>query len=221
MSHHRGFTCLQTEAQQLLSGLPSSPSSSLVVEDTYVGTSLPQLEHCHTNFSVAADGKELTVKTCSQTSFSASWWKSLAGIKSAAATSLGCKVVSADRVSQQLRVKTDQNVTCKDVNMAAVQAAMKISLPRTLSRYQNKGMQLELVKDEQTLGNIGPLWVFKDLDFKVDKKAGVAKVASISLFSPIDSKIYPGNRYCKPLSPAYVLQWMMTDSIPKRGDTKR
>lgn len=205
-------------AQQLLSGIPSASTSSLIVSDTYIGTSLPQLEHCHTNFSVSQDGEKLAVKTCSQTSFSASWWKSLAGIKSAAATSLGCKVVSADRVAQQLKIKTNQNVTCKDVNMAAVAAAAKVALPRTLSRFEAKGMQLQLMDDEQTLGNIGPLWVFKDLDFKVDKKAGVAKIASPSLFSSVESKIYPGNRYCKLLSPAYVLQWMMTDSIPKRGD---
>jgi len=200
-------------AQVMISGLTQADAPRLNVQNNvYVGESLPTLEHCHTNYSVDASTKTMSVKTCSQCSYKSSFFKPS---KSAAAYSLGCKMVSTDRVEQQLHVNTTGK-TCMDVNVAAFALAQKYALDTTKARYQKKGKQMTFLPDK--FKTIGPVWVLSDLD--INTKGDVAKVTSIALNSPVTSKIFPGNHYCKLLSPAYALQWMMTDSLPKRGDKK-
>ena len=42
------------------------------------------------------------------------------------------------------------------------------------------------------------------------------KVSSSALYSASDSKIFPGNFYCKLLSPAKVVEWIQTTGLTKR-----
>jgi len=78
--------------------------------------------------------------------------------------------------------------------------------------------------DEQTPSNIGPYWVFveklseKIQQKKVDEDDKSTTYNSLSatspiLFSPITSKVYPGNHYCKLQSPMRLLEWVMTGSL--------
>lgn len=60
-------------------------------------------------------------------------------------------------------------------------------------------------------GNIGPLWVSKKLKLTVNNTC--MAVESLMDYTGLDSKIYPGVHYCKLLSPARVVEWIMTDSI--------
>ena len=70
------------------------------------------------------------------------------------------------------------------------------------------------LEDTETYNDIGPLWVFNNT-LALKETATCMSVSSASLKTKIDGKIYPGNTYCKFLSPARALDWMMTDSIRK------
>merc|ERR1711924_496039 len=124
-----------------------------------------------------------------------------------------CKMLSGDRLAQQLNVSSyDKDVTCSSVNEWAVELAEMMAFSSTLDRYKKSGRGWCFLKDVPTFQSIGPLWVFKDALALKDNSTCMS-VASPILKTTIDGKIYPGNHCCKFLSPARVLDWMMTDSL--------
>merc|ERR1712013_692483 len=64
--------------------------------------------------------------------------------------------------------------------------------------------------DSSVLGNVGPLWLHSSIQLTETKDC--LQVTSSGLLSTISSWIFPGNHYCKLLSPAAAMDWMMTDS---------
>merc|ERR1712070_747021 len=106
----------------------------------------------------------------------------------------------------------DAHVDCSAGNKYAVSVAESIALGTTLARYRRSGRGWCFLPDVPTFSNIGPVWVFKDA-LALKENATCMTVASPVLKTAIDGKIYPGNHYCKYLSPARVLDWMMTDSL--------
>ena len=82
----------------------------------------------------------------------------------------------------------------------------------TLVRYQKVGRPLFLEDDAHVFGDIGPLFIEEHLRI-VDNGTGLV-VTSLALGpQPLDSKIFPGVHYCKLLSPARVVDYMMTDAL--------
>jgi len=196
-------------AQHIIAGLSKEDDVLLRVRDGFHVDS-SNLEHCHPNSTVAADG--LAVNSCSH----ADYYIDVANTGSiTAASEIACKMLSSDRVAQQLKTKAkDPKVPCQEGNRHAVQVAEAIAHKRTLDRLRQIGRGWCFEEDTPTLGNVGPLWVFHDaLSFK--ENATCMAVSSPVLKTEIDGKIYPGNHYCKFLSPARVLDWMMTDGIKK------
>lgn len=124
--------------------------------------------------------------------------------------SVDCKMVDATRVAQQLKVSTNSSVECADINRAAIMVARKLLPAKSLKRYEAKGRGFCFLKDTQVFWNIGPLWVQSEIALNETKEC--LQVTSTSLPSPISSPIFPGNHYCKLLSPSAALDWMMTDS---------
>merc|ERR1711862_424690 len=85
----------------------------------------------------------------------------------------------------------------------------------TLARYSKAGKKLCFLEDKQTTGDIGPVWVFTDA-LKLTETDDCMQVQSPVLKTEIDGRIFPGSHYCKMLSPARVLDWMMTDGLKKK-----
>jgi len=198
------------QAQHLIAGLAPEDDARLSVEDGFHGSS-SHLEHCHPNWT-AADTK-LTVHTCSHTDY----YADISNTGSiTAASEIACKMLSTERISQQMNVTAvDPTVDCRAGNKKAVEIAESLAAPSTLKRYKSQGRGWCFLEDSETFQDIGPLWVFKDT-LALTENATCMSVSSASLKTKIDGKIYPGNTYCKFLSPARVLDWMMTDSI-KQG----
>jgi hypothetical protein len=195
------------EAQHIVAGLSKTDEAKLTVLDGFHASS-PNLEHCHPNWTLADD--HLQVLSCSH----ADYYPDVANTGSiSAASEIACKLLSSDRIAAQLGVKAaEPNVDCRAGNRRAVEIAEKLAAPSTLKRFKKSGRGWCFEEDVATLGNVGPLWVFKDkLSLKETSKC--MSVTSPLLKTGLDSKIYPGNHYCKFLSPARVLDWMMTDGL--------
>ena len=203
-----GSSSFCAEAQKRISGLSAADVARVTVQDGF-HVSSPNLEHCHPNWTIPAAG-HLSVDSCSHTDYYADVDNTG---EITAASEIACKMLSGDRVAQQLNVTTyDKTVTCGSVNEWAVQLAEHMAFSSTLERYKKSGRGWCFLADVPTFQNIGPLWVFKDA-LALKDNATCMTVASPILKTTIDGKIYPGNHYCKFLSPARVLDWMMTDSL--------
>jgi len=200
-------------AQHIVAGLLKEDDVRLHVRDGFHVDS-SNLEHCHPNWTVSAEG--LAVNSCSH----ADYYLDVANTGSiTAASEIACKMLSSDRVAQQLKTKAeDPKVPCKDGNRYSVELAETLAAKRTLERFKRIGRGWCFAEDSPTLGNVGPLWVFHDA-LTLNENATCMAVSSPVLKTEIDGKIYPGNHYCKFLSPARVLDWMMTDGIKKFSAT--
>lgn len=196
--------------QHVLAGLSGADDNRVNVTDGF-HISPSNLEHCHPNWTFSSG--RLMVRTCSHTDY----YPDIGNTGSiTAASQIACKLLTGSRVAQQLNT-TAQQVDCREGNKYAVRVAEALAAPSTLERYRRKGRGWCFLDDEPVPGNIGPVWVFSS-SLKLESNATCMAVASASLRSEIDSSIYPGNHYCKLLSPARVLDWMMTDSLkPAEG----
>jgi len=199
-----GPWCL--EAQKQIVGLSAADSSKLKVEPCkLITTGLHDFEHQHTTYKTESDGR-LEV-TC----FTAVEQPGSSIDKSQYATkSVDCKMVDATRVAEQLHVVTNSSVECADINRVAFETAKKLVPAKSLKRFEEKGRGICFMPDYSVFSNIGPLWVKSDVKLTETKEC--LQVSSSKLDSPITSWIFPGNHYCKLLSPSAAMDWIMTDS---------
>lgn len=205
------------KAQRLISGLAAADDARLAINDGF-HISSPNLEHCHPNWTHTGTGGKFTglsVDCCSHTDY----YTDVDNTGSiTAASEIACKMLSSARVAQQLNVTAaDPNRDCSFVNRQAVEIATSMAAPSTLARFKAQGKGWCFLPDVPTFESIGPVWVFKDA-LALKENATCMTVASPVLKTTLDGKIYPGNHYCKFLSPARVLDWMMTDGV--KGNKK-
>ena len=139
----------------------------------------------------------------------------------AGAADVACKMVSCDRVAQQLGAaghfpEKRPNVTCAALNALAAARALALlraHWPPAVARWTRQGRPFAFQPDAATYA--GPQWVFlSGLAFKATKTA--VQVTSPRLYSSIASPIFPGNMYCKVLSPAKAIEWIQTDGLTER-----
>mmetsp|Transcript_111015 Transcript_111015/g.313052 ORF Transcript_111015/g.313052 Transcript_111015/m.313052 type:complete len:528 (-) Transcript_111015:62-1645(-) len=203
-----GSSSFCADAQHVVAGLSTADDARLQVLDGF-HVSSSNLEHCHPNYT-AADGGGLLVHSCSH----ADYYSDLANTgEITAASEIACKMLSSDRVAEQLKTTAaDPNVPCSAGNQKAVAIAEALAPQRTLERFKRIGRGWCFEDDRPTLANVGPVWVFYDA-LKLEDNATCMAVSSPVLKTEIDGYVYPGNHYCKFLSPARVLDWMMTDSL--------
>jgi len=199
------------EAQHIVAGLSKKDDQRLSVEDGFHVKS-SNLEHCHPNWTAAAG--TLKVHSCSHTDY----YADVANTGSiTAASEIACKLLSSDRVAEQMNTTAERpKVDCREINRRAVELAESIAAPSTIQRYKKSGRGWCFLDDEPVTGSIGPVWVFYS-ELTLKSNATCMAVTSPVLKTELDGKIYPGNHYCKVLSPARVLDWMMTDSLKKEG----
>lgn len=196
-------------AQRTLAGLDYKDDQRLEVLDGF-HISSPNLEHCHPNWTVeeGSDEVRLLVRSCSHTNYYADL--SNTG-KFTAALEIGCKLLAATRIEQQLKVKAAQNhLPCSEMNKMAVHLAERLALSSTLKRYQATGRKWCFLPDSPSVA--GPVWVFHDR-LQLHENNSCMSVQSPAMLTDVNAEIYPGIHYCKVLSPARALDWMMTDSL--------
>lgn len=135
-------------------------------------------------------------------------------------------MASADRVAQQLKLADgtyNDTLTCMDVNKLAYATAIEYlkttdAGKNTLDRFEKRGRPICFAPDYDAFGNIGPLWVSDAMTIEDDKTNNCLSVASLKLGpQALNSMIFPGVHYCKLLSPARAIDYMMIDALKNKS----
>jgi len=191
-------------AQLQLSGVSTTDQAKITLIDNYADG---DFAFEHTRVKYVPDSGKLTLNISSHLSPYIDVMNTGTFI---AAKEIGCKLVNFDRVAQQLKTAVvSKTAQCRDVNEKALNTALGLAPNRSLSRYKSRGRGVCFVDDEQQL--IGPVFIFTRL--KLTESAKCLTVQSIKLQTFLGGKIMPGVHYCKLLSPARILDWIMTDSL--------
>jgi hypothetical protein len=151
-------------------------------------------------------------------------------------------MVGSERIIAQLNLSAGEysaNRSCMDVNKHAVDVAIQLltdaNLTFVLERYHRRGRTICFLPDFAPVGNIGPLFVHGSMSVKDNTATYVPlrrsyreplsrnvivrrcphgmEVASIAVHTQLDSALFPGVQYCKMLSPARVIDYIMSDSL--------
>lgn len=206
-----GKWCVASQRQ--IPGVPSDAEISIR------NVPFSKLDSCHTTYSKTAAGK-LELSLCDYSSYNYGhrppWDPSYAG-----AQDISCKMIGEDRIAQLMKLPApDMNASsvknyCQKINLEAFAKAKEIvnkSWPKALSRFNEQGKKVVLDADTST--SIGPLWLLTGLKFKEAPKD--IDISGVNLISGIKSFIYPGNHYCKLLSPSIAVEIIMTMALTKR-----
>lgn len=207
------------KAQHVLAGLRhEADDARLMVAYNVYKTDGHEWEHTHVGYEVDPNTRLLRLNISGHNQY-------YSGITTEClvpASDIGCKLASADRVAQQLNVSSadyDASLTCKAVNQQAADTARQLlkatdAGKNTLARFDARGRPLCFEDDFTAPFNIGPLFVDEHMSIKDNGTCLVIHSLKLGPL-PLDSKIFPGVHYCKFLSPARVLDYMMTDSLKK------
>lgn len=198
-------------AQVILSGVSKSDQAKISINNQYANGDRP-FEHTRVHYT-AADGR-VTLNISSHASYYIDIENTGTFIS---AKEIGCKLANFDRIAEQLNVTVvSKDAQCRDVNEQAFRTALAIAPARSKVRYNQKGRGVCFANDTTVAGNIGPLFILTRLKLTDSDKC--LTVQSIKLQTFLGGKILPGIHYCKLLSPARILDWIMTDSLkpPKK-----
>jgi hypothetical protein len=177
-------------AQQMIAGLSAADASLLTVEDSYKAGG-HEFEHSRVHYELLSGGR-LRVNTTSHCSYNTDIAN--VGMRSAA-TDVACKLIGANRVADELKVKTNTSVTCGDMNREAVAVAESLASRRVYSRYAASGRKWCFLDDTSVTGNIGPLFLLTGIT--LEERGDCLAVGALKLQTELDSKLFPGVHYCK------------------------
>lgn len=175
-----------------------------------------EFEHTRTGYTLEADG-HLAVNVSGHNDY-------YSGISTSClvpAQDIACKMTAAERIAQQLKLTGNSSPNCSDVNKYVLDLATRIMQESgdvanaTLARFHAKGRGIFFGEDFSPIGNIGPLFVSGTIKIE-DSSKGIT-ISSIAIKNGIDSVIFPGVHYCKFVSPARIIDYMMTDSLKKES----
>lgn len=199
------------QAQHIVAGLSAPEDARLTVSDSYASSS-SDLERCRPNWSSSGAGRALSVRTCGH----ADYYADVANTRSiTAASELACKMLSSALISQQLNASAARPAAdCREANMYAAKLAEEHAPNGTLARFRGRGRGWCFAGDVPTAGGSELRWVFKD-SLTLMENATCMTVSSPVLKTDTTSHTNPGSHYCKLLSPARALDWMMTDSLKR------
>ena len=131
--------------------------------------------------------------------------------KTIAAQELSCKMVSRQKIEQALgKQESGERITCKDINSSTFNYALSKVAPQTLQRYYQRGKLLSFLDDKRTFA--GPQFVFAS-NVTYEENDLALQISSPTLYTKMNSIFYPGNHYCKIMTPARAIEWISSDSL--------
>ena len=219
-------------AQRLMASyLPQKVQSRIKNISVLLRDSNPSLEHGHTNITIDPSDGSLHLQIVAKASYDNSSFNPVSRFAPnyASASDIACKMLSGDEIAKAAGLKQGEfwpakhpNITCTAMNAHAWDVAVSLvqkHWPKAYERWQSQGRKMEFDADHTTIA--GPQWVFfSSLTFDgqhtMTDRSKPVKVSSSSLYSSSDSKIFPGNFYCKFLSPAKAVEWIQTMALTER-----
>lgn len=203
-------------AQQVMTHPSDDQWNKITVNTTFLKIDNEiELEHLHTAVIPNADNTSFVVNVGGMSEYDRGRSTMISQglvLSPASATDVACKMVSRDKLGQAFGEKWEIDRTCMDVNKDALLIANELMQNTHIQdRFNRIGKQVKLIEDSSTVA--GPQWCFTKLGWK--EKDDHVEVQSVTLVSPLSSSFYPGNHYCKLLSPARVIEWAMAWGLPK------
>ncbi len=120
-----------------------------------------------------------------------------------------CKLKSIDSIEALLSVDIDAaEGTCRSVNETALEWALNQLTEEERTRYETQGKQL--IFDDDQMNSTGPNWYGSCIGY--DNTDDIYSLSSPSLivpYDPSDDSYVIGVHYCKLLTPAQVLYWLL------------
>jgi hypothetical protein len=108
----------------------------------------------------------------------------------------------------------DEGSRCKTINEAALEWALNTVSDEARERYEAKGTKYVMVEDNVPRIEAGPFFIWKYVEYTPRPVRNVVEVAAMSAFFPLSAGEYgAGNHYCKLVSPARIVEWIMVDSL--------
>ncbi len=149
-----------------------------------------------------------------------------AGIGPVSASELKTKMKSRQAIYQQTvdptaaLADTDKFNFCAEINAKAFEWAHAHAPPRTKERFDAVGVLPVFDADIRHRIQVGPVWINSPLKLQEKYDATLARwvlhVQAPTLVTDVTAHIYPdsaGFHYCKLLSPARAMEWMMVDGL--------
>ena len=178
---------------------------------SYLNTT-DDLEHSRSQYSFDSDDGVLNVNVSAHADFYSDF---LNTGSFTCASEVACKMLTGKRIATELGIEYESSTsrgTCRDVNQHAVDVAMGLlEGSRALKRYEKHGKKICLGEDFDAFFSAGPAWIKESLEIKETDEC--LSVKSVKIDTALDSRLFPGVHYCKVLSPARVIDWIMTDSL--------
>jgi hypothetical protein len=109
----------------------------------------------------------------------------------------------------------DDGDRCAAINREAIDLALTQGCSESCrQRYESQGTPLRVISDRKPFPPAGPWWIFNYLSFQRNETSHTMDVSSwYAFYSTSGLKYGAGNHYCKLLSPARALEWIMIDSL--------
>lgn len=121
---------------------------------------------------------------------------------------------------------------CASINAKAIEYALDHALEKTRTRYEKYGQKMVSATDgDKKVCAAGPCWIWASLEYNGRRGSNDITIKSPGFPYenknpyPCDEKLYPkddrrevlpctaGMHYCKLLSPARVMEWLMVDGL--------
>eukprot|EP00940_MAST-03C_sp_MAST-3C-sp2_P001158 g1158.t1 len=112
----------------------------------------------------------------------------------------------------------DAGDRCATINKAAVEWALGAVNEASRARYASHGVPLRMIADRKPTPPAGPWWIWNYLSFAYNDTSETIDVSSWYAFYSLSGPAYgAGNHYCKLLSPARAMEWILIDSLRGTG----
>lgn len=194
-------------AQIIISNVDPSFSDSVVVNDTLF-SDLGEFE-AHQPV-IEGDGEVALVNTYSRVTY-----PGILGIEHMlSAEELAIKLKRQEAVAEVLTplgvLFLNSSITCRDINEAALAAALSSASDHVTERYYSRARQLLLLVDDPQ--DTGPQWLNSAVQYN-DTEDNVI-VQSTSLKTGLGVPFgFDGMNYCKLMPPSRALEYIMVDSL--------
>jgi hypothetical protein len=98
----------------------------------------------------------------------------------------------------------------------ALEKAVRQQMNQNFADVLKKSAACYMQKPDVSDDKCNRVLLFLLTGITLEERADCLAVAALKLQTELDSNIFPGVHYCKVLSPARALDWIMTDSLKKQ-----
>uniref|UniRef100_A0A0G4I435 Uncharacterized protein n=1 Tax=Chromera velia CCMP2878 TaxID=1169474 RepID=A0A0G4I435_9ALVE len=142
------------------------------------------------------------------------------GVKLASRQFVADKILKAtSREEEEAPASLDDGSLCKAVNGEIWTQAEGLLSDEQRQRFKEKGVPVRFGEDVTPKPSWGPFWIWGYMDWEFKKERGEVEASSKVAFYSLDANPYgAGNHYCKLVSPARAVEWILVDGLKMKKE---